>query len=108
MSCDAGKASCEGGASRGACATHGCVPNCPSRSGAFSIYELTPSNINKDDPAQLGGCVGPPFDVAQIDPNVVAELNCIFTDYEAEGEGEGGKARSGWSPTRVGMRLLWL
>jgi hypothetical protein len=35
-------------------------------SGAFAVYELLPTNSDGQDPAELGGCSGPPFDVRDI------------------------------------------
>lgn len=62
--------------------------------GAFDVYEVVPTNMEKEDPGQLVGddpsvCPGPPFDVGAIAPADQAALNCIFAELEALG---------GWQP----------
>lgn len=47
-------------------------------SGAFSVNQLVPTNANTRNPSQEGECSDAQYDVAQIPPDVQAELRCIF------------------------------
>lgn len=50
----------------------------PCCSGAFSAFQLVPSNVNDDDPST---CPGPAFSTDEIPAGVRDALNCIFTAY---------------------------
>ena len=47
------------------------------------MYELVPTNIDTDDPAEQGPCPGPVFNASQIPAAAKEELSCVY--YNSEG-----------------------